>query len=133
MSAAQESYERQGTYALWLYFEASRIHNESGRGGLAVWVSEAETDEERGLRKNAAFVHFYGNGPGGLADLVVVEEPLIGYIVVRRFDCEGTEQGEDPSKVYLDRAPAEAAARKLNSRTYEISGEVWEIELPPIY
>lgn len=55
----------------------------------------------------------------------------IGYIVVQEWDYEGHWQhpSEGPSVVYLDRAEAEAEAKKL-TRPHGSYGEVWEVQLP---
>lgn len=56
---------------------------------------------------------------------------MIGYIVVQEYAYEGFWQhpSDGPSKVYLDRAEAEAEAKKLN-RPHGAYGEVWEVKLP---
>jgi hypothetical protein len=55
----------------------------------------------------------------------------IAYIVLQEIEYEGYYVPEDPLPLYADRAPAEAAARALDSRRYGRSGEVFEVEISP--
>ena len=55
---------------------------------------------------------------------------MIGFIVVLSIHYEGYHrpQRDEPLPVYLDRAEALEAAKKLNGRGQ--NGEVWEVTLP---